>query len=322
MRSSAPPGGWSPKTRNRPGSVREPGCAVPTGDPAPAAEALGTPVNACARRCSPVDGWVSTRWLWYIDGLDYFRVSDAREVIENWEETDPAGIRRLTWEQPGSFLRAVSIAATLYAGAVWLPPWVIVRAMLASGLQAVLRGTTRDDAVAMGECALDVLRHSLLPQFQVTPHSASHIRNLVSRWLSCVSRILVSSSEWRRRLSFQKRRNGRRAWRACRARDGEISSSGVGAGTSPRGWRWRGASRSSDMMMNRTVKRRLPHRWCWRPAAGYRSVRAGSGPRDELDILAAREGHCIGVYERMLRKGRQHCIVIETRSEGTLLRST
>ena len=259
--------------------------------------------------------------LWHLDGECYFQVAHARDVISDWRETDPDGLRRLTWEHPDRFLRALYIAATLYSHAQWLPPWVIVRAMLASGLEAVLRGTDEDDAVAIGDCAMDVFNHSQWRKIHGASNLGPHTRNLLSKWLKL--RLPDIPQGQRMQVAEQLPKAAERAAHLTRLP----------------GPRWRHFlewSRRWHLPAQLALARSIDSAKHSDPDSGEvlatpLVVEAGAGlPRcarrietiDDLFTLAKEEEHCIATYGSLLLQGRYHCIVIETDSGGELLRST
>ena len=91
-----------------------------------------------------------------------------KSIVEAWEAHDPMGLRQLTWRQPQRFLDAMVVTVQVHAAVgQWIPASLLVRAMLRSGLDAVVPWCGMDRVEDLRAAVHDTFERSIRPQLGV-----------------------------------------------------------------------------------------------------------------------------------------------------------
>ena len=128
-------------------------------------------------------------------GINAFRCQQS-SILEAWDAIDPENLRDQTRHHPRRLLEVVSLAMRLcWEMGGWIPAWVVVRAILATGLEAALRDATPDRLQGLRYLVDAWCYRVFRPQLDLAAQSQGHppfrstrgndtVRRLVASWLT------------------------------------------------------------------------------------------------------------------------------------------
>ena len=254
------------------------------------------------------------------------------EIVEAWESIDGNGLRELTWRWPGRFLDAM-VAMTQVHTEVgkWIPASLLVRAMLRSGLDAVLRWSTPDRALDLHAAARDAFERSFRPQLEMAGYSVERrlprlpgvdwsnevVAAMVRTWLKL--RFGSPAEQESRARAFPDAARDARQRPALNPKWRDLTEWS-------RRWHHPPRLRRAAVILKPTDGSQIADRLAT-PLVLRAGAAIGANMRrvctmEELSTLAEEEDHCIASFAGDLRRGVSHCLVIEHHEGNRKVRST